>query len=642
MSRRLLYLTQYYSPPTHAGATRHYAHTHHLAQRGYDVTLITSFVKNSLRIIPPEYLGKRIVQETDGTLRIYKVYAYPHYGSDFTSRMRNYLSFMFYAMLAGLRAPSCDVVYASSPPLFSGLAGYLLSRIKRAAFVLEVRDLWPQAAVTMGVLKNRLLIWLAEWLARFLYRRAERVVAVTRGIRDAIIAEGIPASKVELITNGVDRDLFVPAPAQDVSALRDELGWDGKFVALYVGTLARSDGLETIVNAARHVGPAPDVQFVFLGDGEAKPQLTRLAQELRLSNVTFLDSQPKGRVPLYIQAADLCLLPVRKESFYGMVLPNKLFDYLGAGAPIIASVPPGEIQEVVQASEAGVVVEGGHAEALARTLLDLKERPHRLKTMGEDGRRYVLQHYERRRLADRLVDVLDEVNLARRSPRRAPKLRTPTGAAAVKRLLDVIGAAAGLTLLSPLFLVIALLIRLDSAGPVQFRQPRLGRNARPFEIYKFRSMYATPQAAKRTGALDKDDALITRVGRFLRATSLDELPQLINVLKGDMSLVGPRPAFLSHLERYNEFQLQRLAVRPGMTGWAQVNGRNGLPWDEKIKADVWYIHNYSPLLDLKIMFRTLGAVLGRRRVYAPPRAADHPARRPAGSGRGARARNRDE
>jgi glycosyltransferase involved in cell wall biosynthesis len=413
----VLYVTQYYSTPEQPGAMRHYAHTHRLAEEGFDVTLITSYVKNALRLVPPEYEGKAIVEETDGVLRIYKVYAYPHYGSDFVSRMRNYLSFMFYAILAGLRTPSCDIVYASSPSLFSGLAGYVLSRIKRAAFVFEVRDLWPQAAVTMGVLRSPLLIWPAEWLARFLYRRADRVIAVTRGINEAIVAEGIPPSNVELITNGVDSDLFVPAAAEEVAALRRELDWDGRFVALYVGTLARSDGLETIVKAARHVGLGRHVEFVLLGAGEEKPRLMRLAEELQLSNITFLCPQPKGRIPLYIQAADVCLLPGRKDSFFGMVLPNKLFDYLAAGTPVIASVPPGETQELLETAAAGVVVEAERPEALAHALMELKEAPESLRAMGENGRRYIFQHYERRALADKLVGVLNDLGASTRDGR---------------------------------------------------------------------------------------------------------------------------------------------------------------------------------------------------------------------------------
>lgn len=193
--------------------------------------------------------------------------------------------------------------------------------------------------------------------------------------------------------------------------------------------------------------------------------------------------------------------------------------------------------------------------------------------------------------------------------------RTFRPAVAVKRLIDIAVAGGGLAFLAPLFALIALLIKLDSRGPVFFRQARAGRHGKPFQLLKFRSMYATTDAAKRTSVLRPDDPLITRVGRSLRATSVDELPQLINVLKGEMSLVGPRPALLSHLQRYDAVQKQRLNVRPGITGWAQVNGRNQLSWDEKIRADVWYVQNYTLMLDIRILLRTLRFVMSRRGVY---------------------------
>ncbi|RME45648.1 MAG: glycosyltransferase WbuB, partial [Chloroflexi bacterium] len=248
--KRLLYITQYYASSDQPGASRHYQHIRNLQKHGYQVTLITSYVKNRLRVIPPEYQNTKIACEQEGDLTIYKTYAYPNYGADFRTRMLNYLSFMIYAIIAGLKASSCDLVFASSPSLFVGVAGYVLSRLKRAPFVLEVRDLWPETAVVMGALRSPVLIWLAMRLARFLYQRAERVIAVTEGIRQGIIEAGTPASKIVLVPNGVDDDLFATLSPDAASTIRQEYGWGDRFVALYAGTLARSDGLHAIVRAA--------------------------------------------------------------------------------------------------------------------------------------------------------------------------------------------------------------------------------------------------------------------------------------------------------------------------------------------------------------------------------------------------------
>jgi undecaprenyl phosphate N,N'-diacetylbacillosamine 1-phosphate transferase len=172
-----------------------------------------------------------------------------------------------------------------------------------------------------------------------------------------------------------------------------------------------------------------------------------------------------------------------------------------------------------------------------------------------------------------------------------------------KRAIDLVGALYGLFLLAPLLVFVAVAIVIDSRGPVFFRQVRSGLNGRSFVIYKFRTML--PDSDTVDKPLAETDPAITRVGRFLRSTSIDELPQLINVVRGEMSLVGPRPTIPEQVEKYDEFQRRRLEVRPGLTGWAQVNGRNSLDWDRRIELDVWYVDNRSLELDAQIVQQTL-------------------------------------
>lgn len=407
--KRLLYMTQYYATRDQPGASRHYQHIQALMRHGYQVTLITSYVKNRLRIIPHEYRHAKIAVEREGDLTLYKTYAYPNYGSDFRTRMLNYLTFMFYAIVAGLRAPACDLVLASSPSLFVGVAGYMLSRLRRAPFIFEVRDLWPETAIVMGVLRSPALIKMATRLARFLYRRAECVIAVTEGIRQGILQAGILASKIVLVPNGVDDDLFAALSAERAAEIRREFGWGDRFVALYAGTLARSDGLHAIVRTAAALSDYRDLLIVFLGDGEVKSELVRLAEELRLSNVMFIPSQPKRRVPDFITAADACLMPTKSDAFFHMHLPNKLFDYMAGARPVIAAVPPGETQALVERAEAGLVVPPEDEINLAAALLDLRDNPETRRRYGHNGRHYVMEHYLRSHLAARLTAALDGV-----------------------------------------------------------------------------------------------------------------------------------------------------------------------------------------------------------------------------------------
>lgn len=187
--------------------------------------------------------------------------------------------------------------------------------------------------------------------------------------------------------------------------------------------------------------------------------------------------------------------------------------------------------------------------------------------------------------------------------------------AIVKRIFDVLISLVCLCVLSPVLLVIGLLIKLDSPGPVFFCQQRVGQNGRSFRLYKFRSM---EDGAVHRGAglfVEKNDPRITRVGRVLRRTSLDELPQLFNVLRGELSLVGPRPALPYQVAKYNQRQRRRLAVRPGVTGWAQVNGRNSLTWPQRIELDLWYAENRSFKLDLLILLKTILVLIRGEGLY---------------------------
>ncbi|KPD25512.1 UDP-galactose phosphate transferase [Thermus scotoductus] len=188
-------------------------------------------------------------------------------------------------------------------------------------------------------------------------------------------------------------------------------------------------------------------------------------------------------------------------------------------------------------------------------------------------------------------------------------LRSPL----LKRILDVVGASFALLAFGPLMLYVALRIWREMGSPVLFRQVRPGLHGKPFVMYKFRTMTEERDAE---GRLLPDEKRLTPLGKFLRQSSLDELPEFINVLKGEMSLVGPRPLLMEYLERYTPEQARRHEVKPGITGWAQVNGRNALSWEEKFRLDVWYVDNWNLLLDLKILFLTLVKVLRREGISA--------------------------
>lgn len=184
---------------------------------------------------------------------------------------------------------------------------------------------------------------------------------------------------------------------------------------------------------------------------------------------------------------------------------------------------------------------------------------------------------------------------------------------AIKRVVDIAGASVGIILVAPVLLVVSLLVLLTMGRPVLFRQQRPGLRGKPFTLYKFRTMR---DARTASGELLPDDLRLTTFGKWLRSTSLDELPELFNVLKGEMSLVGPRPLLMEYLPRYSPEQARRHEVKPGITGWAQVNGRNALTWEEKFRMDVWYVDHWNLWLDMKIVLLTIWKVLKREGISA--------------------------
>jgi lipopolysaccharide/colanic/teichoic acid biosynthesis glycosyltransferase len=187
----------------------------------------------------------------------------------------------------------------------------------------------------------------------------------------------------------------------------------------------------------------------------------------------------------------------------------------------------------------------------------------------------------------------------------------------IKRILDIIAGIVGLAILSPVLVILVILVRVKLGSPVLFRQQRPGFGGRPFWLFKFRTMIDRRDTA---GNLLPDDERLPAFGRFLRSTSLDELPELLNVLKGDMSIVGPRPLMMKYLGRYTPEQARRHEAKPGITGWAQINGRNAISWEDRFKLDVWYVDNWSLWLDLKIMLKTIVAVFKREGITQQGRA----------------------
>jgi glycosyltransferase involved in cell wall biosynthesis len=273
--------------------------------------------------------------------------------------------------------------------------------------VFEVRDLWPESAVALGELSSPRAIAAAEKLERLLYARASRIVAVTQGIRARLIERRVPPDKLALIPNGANTELF-RHDAEGAARLRQELGLEGAFVALYAGVHGIAQGLETVLEAASLSRGEPGIQFVMLGEGPRKAALSQQREALGLTNLRMLPEVPAHSMPAYLSMADCAIVPLKDEPVFYGALPSKMFEAWACGTAVVLSVA-GEAVDVLQEAEGGVAVPPQDPQALARAIADLRAQPELARRLGLKGQQYVRGHYTRQEQARRLEALLSEV-----------------------------------------------------------------------------------------------------------------------------------------------------------------------------------------------------------------------------------------
>jgi colanic acid biosynthesis glycosyl transferase WcaI len=407
---RILYLSQYFPPEMGAPAARVYELSREWAASGHHVTVLTGFPNHPTGVIPPEYRGQAFRREEVDGIHVVRTPIYAAANRGLFKRAANYASYAVSAAVLGplLARARPDVLIATSPQILTAVSGWWLSRLRRVPFVFEVRDIWPRSIVEVGALpEGHPAVRALERLEMFLYRQADRVVVVTDSFVDELAERGVPREKLRVVKNGVDLELFQPQPRDN--EVRRELGLrPGNFMALYVGTHGMAHGLGTVLDAAERLRDRPEVRFVLVGEGADKKALRERASRLRLQNVTFVDQQPRQRIPLYLAASDASLVLLKEKPLFKTVLPSKIFEILAAGRALILGVD-GEARRLVEEAGAGVYVRPEDAGELAEAVLNLQGRPRDCEQMGRRGRAFVEQGYSRGALARKYLDVLGEL-----------------------------------------------------------------------------------------------------------------------------------------------------------------------------------------------------------------------------------------
>lgn len=346
-------------------------------------------------------------RETKDGINVVRVWTFMTANEGFLKRTLNYISYMCSAVIVSLFLSKADVVLSTSPQFFNGLAGYFVSKLRKIPWVLEIRDLWPESIVAVGAIRSPAIITMLEWVERFAYRKADRIVPVTDSFKAYMLDKGIDAGKVNVVKNGVDLDQY--APLEGASALAEELRVKGKFVVAYFGTHGMAHHLETIFHAARRLSSSKNIVFLMVGDGAERQALVRVRDEMALENVMMLDQQPKSRMREFWAVSDISLVLLKKSDLFKTVIPSKIFESLAMAKPIILGVE-GESAELLQAAKAGICIEPEQADDLAAHVLELSQDPERCQQLGRNGRRYVMEHFDRVVLARKVTSVLEMVS----------------------------------------------------------------------------------------------------------------------------------------------------------------------------------------------------------------------------------------
>ena len=397
-SLHILLIHQAFVSTREAGGTRHAEFAQHLVRQGHRVTIIASPVSYLTgRQRPAEY-----PDELQG-LTVLRAATYRSLHRSFVHRLLNFFTFMLSSFFVGLRVRDVDLVWGTSPPLFQVLSAWALARLKGAPLLFEVRDLWPAFAVAAGVVRNRILIRASEWLERFLYRRANQLLVNSPGFVDHIAARS--DTPIAVIPNGADPLMFHPENRGE--GFRSTHNLQEKFVLLYAGAHGLSNDLGVVLQAAVSLKKQPEIAIVLLGDGKDKPDLIRQAQELDLFNLHFLPPLPKAAMADALAGADACLAILKPLDLYQTVFPNKVFDYMAAGRPILLAID-GVIRKVVEQAGAGVFIPPGDAAALAAGITELAAAPKAAKKMGLLGRLYLEENFSRAKLAAELDTLITQ------------------------------------------------------------------------------------------------------------------------------------------------------------------------------------------------------------------------------------------
>jgi len=428
----ILLIHQYFLEKDDAGGSRFNEMAKIWVREGHQVTVIAGMVHYSTGKKRKKYRGKYFVKEKfDENITLYRSHVSASYNKNFAGRFWAYFSFVFSSVICGLfyTRAKYSVVLVSSPPLFVGITGLVLSKLKRIPLVFEIRDLWPESAIDTGVLKNKTIIRFAYWFEKLVYRNSKLINALTPAFKRKLIEEkNVPSQKMIMIPNAADFSLseqlvaeciehsaerslpgamrHVPCAMRfDVKKFRKEQGFDGKFVIIYVGAHGVANHLISMIEAAELLKNT-NVLMLLIGDGMQKKML--MEQGKKLKNVLFINPVPKSEIFKYILASDMGISILKKAEAFKAVYSNKTFDYMSCQKPVLMAID-GVSRKLVEEADCGVYIEPEDPKDFANKVLYCMDNKEKIKEQGMNGYRYARKYFDRNMLAKKYLMELEKI-----------------------------------------------------------------------------------------------------------------------------------------------------------------------------------------------------------------------------------------
>lgn len=410
---KILLIHQYFLEEDDPGGSRFNEMVKVWSNEGHQISVLAGMMHYGGNEKREEYKGKFTAKKKQGDITVWRSHVSELYNSNFIGRMWGYFSFVFSSLYTGLFKVKghYDVIIVTSPPLFVGITGYLISKLKRIPFVFEIRDLWPESAIDTGVLKNTGLIKMAYKFEKFIYRKASLINVLTPAFRKKLIEEkSVPKDKIIYIPNAADFSLSDELlESFDVAKFKREEGLVGKFIITYVGAHGVANHLQQLVEAAKLLEDT-NAHFLLIGQGMEKKKLIKLAKHLNCINISFIDPVPKSDVFKYILASDIGTSVLKNVDTFKTIYSNKTFDYMSCKKPILMAID-GVSRELVEDADAGVFVEPENPQDFAFKVRTYMDNQTLLEKQGVNGYIYAKKHFDRNVLAKKyLFEMANIIN----------------------------------------------------------------------------------------------------------------------------------------------------------------------------------------------------------------------------------------